>query len=87
MQEFSKEVGAVVCGSPQEAVNGADVIVTATMAVEPVLFGKWVKPGAHINGMYVLCYVNVCMLLKLGLVTTKSLSVCNSVFSCWSLPA
>ncbi|XP_010904255.2 ketimine reductase mu-crystallin [Esox lucius] len=37
-----------VCESVEEAVNGADVIVTATRATEPVLFGQWVKPGAHV---------------------------------------
>lgn len=39
-----------VCSSVQEAVTGADVIITVTMATEPILFGEWVKPGAHING-------------------------------------
>ncbi|XP_041714814.2 ketimine reductase mu-crystallin isoform X2 [Coregonus clupeaformis] len=37
-----------VCESVEEAVNGADVIVTVTKAIEPVLFGQWVKPGAHV---------------------------------------
>ncbi|XP_068102976.1 ketimine reductase mu-crystallin [Hyperolius riggenbachi] len=40
-----------VCLTPQEAVTGADVIVTATMSTEPVLHGSWVKPGAHINAL------------------------------------
>ncbi|XP_043943157.1 ketimine reductase mu-crystallin [Protopterus annectens] len=39
-----------VCSSAKEAVVGADVILTVTMATEPVLFGEWVKPGAHICG-------------------------------------
>lgn len=39
-----------ICSSVQEAVTGADVIITVTMATEPILFGEWVKPGAHING-------------------------------------
>lgn len=39
-----------VCSTVQEAVIGADVIITVTMATEPILFGEWVKPGAHING-------------------------------------
>ncbi|KAM4697441.1 ketimine reductase mu-crystallin [Rhinophrynus dorsalis] len=43
--------GVRVCSTPQEAVNGADVIITATMATEPVLFGDWVKPGAHVNAI------------------------------------
>ncbi|XP_018421382.1 PREDICTED: ketimine reductase mu-crystallin [Nanorana parkeri] len=40
-----------VCSTPQEAVTGADVIVTATMSTEPLLYGDWVKPGAHINAL------------------------------------
>lgn len=37
-----------VCSSVKEAVTGADVIVTATGASEPILLGEWVKSGAHI---------------------------------------
>ncbi|XP_072454017.1 ketimine reductase mu-crystallin [Notamacropus eugenii] len=40
-----------VCSSVQEAVTGADVIITVTMATKPILFGEWVKPGAHINAV------------------------------------
>ncbi|XP_043831733.1 ketimine reductase mu-crystallin [Dromiciops gliroides] len=40
-----------VCSSVQEAVTGADVIITVTMATKPILFGEWVKPGAHINAI------------------------------------
>ncbi|NWI86169.1 CRYM reductase, partial [Pitta sordida] len=40
-----------VCSSAQEAVTGADVIVTVTMATAPILSGAWVKPGAHINAV------------------------------------
>lgn len=39
---------ARVCSSVKEAVAGADVIVTATGASEPILLGEWVKSGAHI---------------------------------------
>lgn len=39
-----------VCSSVKEAVMGADVIVTATGASEPILFGEWVKSGAHVAG-------------------------------------
>ncbi len=35
----------------EQAVRGADVIVTATNAAEPVLRHAWVKPGAHINAV------------------------------------
>ncbi|XP_061455186.1 ketimine reductase mu-crystallin isoform X2 [Rhineura floridana] len=40
-----------VCPSAQEAATGADVIITVTMATEPILHGEWVKPGAHINAV------------------------------------
>jgi ornithine cyclodeaminase len=33
----------------QEAVAHADIICTVTAAMEPILKGKWVRPGTHIN--------------------------------------
>jgi ornithine cyclodeaminase/alanine dehydrogenase-like protein (mu-crystallin family) len=39
------------CGSAEEAVRGADVIVTATNSREPVLRREWIAPGAHINAV------------------------------------
>jgi len=38
-------------GSVEEAVTGADIIVTATTAAEPILRIEWIKPGAHINAV------------------------------------
>ena len=35
----------------QKAVEGADVIVTATNSSEPVLKREWIAPGAHINAV------------------------------------
>ncbi len=35
----------------EAAVRGADLIVTATTAAEPILFREWIAPGAHINAV------------------------------------
>jgi len=35
----------------EQAVRGAQIVVTATYAKEPVLSSEWVGPGAHINAM------------------------------------
>jgi ornithine cyclodeaminase/alanine dehydrogenase-like protein (mu-crystallin family) len=37
-----------VASSPEEAVRGADLIVTATASRTPVLEGRWIGPGAHV---------------------------------------
>ncbi|XP_054455202.1 ketimine reductase mu-crystallin [Anoplopoma fimbria] len=50
VERFCRSVSGPVtpCGSVEEAVRGADAIVTVTRSTEPVLFGRWVKPGAHV---------------------------------------
>ncbi|XP_073246588.1 ketimine reductase mu-crystallin-like [Porites lutea] len=50
-QKFANEIGAKACSTVEDAVSGADVIVTATMATTPILCGKWVKPGALIDAV------------------------------------
>lgn len=48
---FAREFDVQAAGSAEEAVRGADVIVTATSAQTPVLLGAWLAPGAHINAV------------------------------------
>ena len=38
-------------GSAEEAVTGADLVVVATSAREPVLRREWLAPGAHVNAV------------------------------------
>jgi len=49
-ERFAKQHGAKAMTS-ESAVRGADVIVTATSSLEPILKGKWLKPGAHVNAV------------------------------------
>ena len=48
-QTLAAEAGAEAVGSAEEAVRDADVVVTATSSVEPVLEREWLKQGAHVN--------------------------------------
>ncbi|MEN3370979.1 MAG: hypothetical protein V7609_3122 [Verrucomicrobiota bacterium] len=49
-ERFAGEHGAkAMC--LEDAVRGADVIVTATSAREPILKGAWLKTGAHVNAV------------------------------------
>lgn len=50
-EAFAREFGIQAATSAEEAVRGADVIVTATTSQTPVLSGAWLSPGAHINAI------------------------------------
>ena len=41
----------IVSASAQDAVRGADVVVTSTSSREPVLSREWLAPGAHVNAV------------------------------------
>jgi ornithine cyclodeaminase/alanine dehydrogenase-like protein (mu-crystallin family) len=42
-------IPAAPVGDLEAAVRRADIISTATMAREPLIFGAWLKPGAHLD--------------------------------------
>jgi len=40
---------AEACAGPQEAVEGADLVVTATPSFRPIVEDAWIRPGMHLN--------------------------------------
>ena len=49
-KRFANEIGATAMPAEQ-AVHGADVIVTVTNSKTPVLKGSWLKTGSHVNAI------------------------------------
>ena len=56
-ERFAKEMTeqlsfpVVAVPSAQEAVRGADIVITSTTSTDPVLDGSWLAPGTHINAI------------------------------------
>jgi ornithine cyclodeaminase/alanine dehydrogenase-like protein (mu-crystallin family) len=48
---FAERHGVKAASSPEEAVRGADVVVVATSSKSPVLCGRWLSPGTHVNAV------------------------------------
>lgn len=48
---FAAEHGVRATATAEEAVRGADVVVTATWAKDPVIDAAWIAPGTHVNAM------------------------------------
>lgn len=44
----AKDVGGGAAKSAEEAVRGADIVVTVTNSSEPVVHGAWLRPGAFV---------------------------------------
>jgi thiomorpholine-carboxylate dehydrogenase len=49
-KQFAEEIGGTAV-SAQQAVRGADVLVTVTSSKTPVLRGAWLKTGCHVNAI------------------------------------
>ncbi len=50
-EKFAAEMNASVAASAEDAVRGAQIVVTATWSKDPVLEDSWISPGTHINAM------------------------------------
>ncbi len=57
VKDFSEEmasqlgVEALIADAPEEVVAGSDIVVTATNSTVPVLPGRWLEPGMHVNSI------------------------------------
>lgn len=45
------KINALPVDTPEIAVRGADLLITATTATAPLVQGAWLKPGVHINAI------------------------------------
>jgi alanine dehydrogenase len=52
-KEMSEETGIeiVPVATPEEAIRGSDIVTAATNTVDPVIQGKWLDEGMHINSI------------------------------------
>src|SRR6266540_4337759 len=48
---FAQRHGVKAVATAADAVRGADVVVVATSATTPLLQGRWLSPGAHVNAV------------------------------------
>src|SRR5690242_5753468 len=49
-EHFAKEINGRAT-TAEEAVREADIVVSVTSSMTPVLQGEWLKPGAHVNAI------------------------------------
>jgi alanine dehydrogenase len=52
-RDMTARIGVPVTavGSAEEAVRGADILVTSTTSTKPVVEGRWLSPGVHVNAI------------------------------------
>jgi ornithine cyclodeaminase/alanine dehydrogenase-like protein (mu-crystallin family) len=50
-EAFAAEMNAAATATAEEALRGAQIVVTATYSKDPVIEDGWIAPGTHINAM------------------------------------
>lgn len=56
-EQFAKDMSARIgvpvtpVASAEEAVRGADILITSTNATQPVVEGRWLERGVHVNAI------------------------------------
>src|SRR6266540_4019892 len=50
-QAFAQRHGVKAAATAADAVRGADVVVVAVNATTPILQGRWLSPGTHVNAI------------------------------------
>lgn len=50
-RRLADAIGGRAVAAAKDAVEGADVVVTATAATTPILEGAWLKRGCHVNAV------------------------------------
>src|SRR5881394_4001596 len=48
---FAQRHGVKAAATAEDAVRGADVVVVAASATTPILHGRWLSPGTHVNAI------------------------------------
>jgi len=48
---FAQRHGVKAAATAEDAVRGADVVVVAASSTTPILHGRWLSPGTHVNAI------------------------------------
>jgi alanine dehydrogenase len=50
-RQFAAECSAIAVETAEEAVRGAQIVITATNSQDPVIDDRWIEPGTLVNAM------------------------------------
>ena len=50
-EALALEAHATVCGTVEEALDGADIVCTCTSSRDPIVRREWLAPGTHVNAV------------------------------------